>query len=46
MVLTREFENIKDHFEKNLDISSLLTGAYILKVSKGNVTESKKLIKN
>ncbi|GAB2816209.1 hypothetical protein GCM10027043_15740 [Ferruginibacter profundus] len=46
LVLSKDFENIKGHFEKNLNISSLPSGTFIVKIKKGNTTEIKKLVKN
>lgn len=46
LVLSNEFESSKRRFEKNINISALPAGTYIVKIKKGEITETKKLIKN
>ncbi len=44
-VLSKEFRNVKGHFEERFNISSFSSGAFILKIKNGKHIESRKFIK-
>ncbi len=44
--LSKEFKDVKGHFEKNFDLSAFPSGEFVLKIQTGNTIESRKVIKN
>jgi glucose/arabinose dehydrogenase len=44
-VLSKEFKNIQGQFQENIDISTIPSGTYVLKIKKGDSVETQKIIK-
>jgi hypothetical protein len=45
LILSKEFRDIQGNFEKSIDINTIPTGNYVLKIKKGDTVETQKIIK-
>jgi hypothetical protein len=43
--LSKEVRDIQGDFEESIDINSIPTGNYVLKIKKGDTVETQKIIK-